>query len=267
MKGGLHSRVGSAGFTIVEVMIVLAVTAMLFVLYTTTKTGRQARTQYMQATNDIQTVIQQTINEVSAGYYPNNQSFLCNVTGSGTSTALTITNVAATDDQGTRDKCIFLGKVMQFGMTPDINGAEPYATYSIAAARKTEDQLSNVGPTVLQALTQVSTLKYGLEAKSVKTGGTAIGAVAFLNDLGTVTDGSYQSGSQQVNLVALAGTGINRGQDITNIQSGIKNATTAFINPPAGVTICFSDGAQTALVTIGSNGHDLLVKMEVKACS
>jgi type II secretory pathway pseudopilin PulG len=269
MKGGRFRPSKAAGFTIIEVMLVLAVTGLLFVMFMLTMSGKQRRTEFGQSANDFQTVIQQTINEVSSGYYPDNLSFNCKVTGTAASPNVSISSSSGVG-QGEHEDCVFLGKVMQFGVKD--TDPEQYAVFSIAGSR-TATNLGNSGATVIETggadATVTGTLKYGVTVKAVKVGAVKYGAVAFINSLGKVNDGNYQSGSQTVNLVVVPGTDI--GEYITpnmrnDINSNLKGS--ALINPASGVTICLTDGgSQTALITIGSNGHNLQVKMAVVACS
>src|SRR6187551_190361 len=105
MKGGRKS----SGFTIVETLIVLAVTGGLFVAAAAMISGRQTRTEFEQSVRKIHAQIQQTINEASIGYYPNKNNFSCAAGGSGP-----IITAASPASQGQNEGCMFLGKVMQF---------------------------------------------------------------------------------------------------------------------------------------------------------
>lgn len=108
-QGG--QRAASGGFTIVEVMIVLAVTGIMFVAAAILINGRQNKTEFTTAINDLQQQLQQVANETASGYYPNNSNFKC--TGSATGP---VTFASGSNQQGTNGGCIFMGKALQFGL-------------------------------------------------------------------------------------------------------------------------------------------------------
>src|SRR6266511_2117091 len=113
MKGGKKAR----GFTVVETLIVLAVTGGLFVAIAATLSGRQNRTQFTQAIQEIQSQIQQVVNDVGSGYFPSTNNFSCSATLAGPSIA------TGSAEQGSNAGCVFIGKAIQFGVA----GTDPEA--------------------------------------------------------------------------------------------------------------------------------------------
>lgn len=104
---------GMAGFTIIEVLIVLAVSGALLVSAAALINGRQAKTEFQTGINNTQQQIQQIINETISGYYPNAGDFTC--TGSSVGGVVSFHN--ASNRQGTNFGCIFMGKAIQFGLS------------------------------------------------------------------------------------------------------------------------------------------------------
>lgn len=271
MNGGRPKQGKPEGFTIIETLVVLAVSGALFVSVFVTMSGRQQKTEFLQATNDIQSSIQQVINEVATGYYPNNGDFSCSSVAGNVSISNSTSAV-----QGTNQDCVFLGKAMQFTASSSVT--QQYSTFSIAGLR-TAKALSAADPTVIRygsadPVTVTKTFNNGLTVKSMKynngSSDMLIGAVAFLSGLGAVDGGgNYLSGGQTLDLVPITGL-LTYNASINDTENGIDlqlKTMGTFANPAKGVKICFQGGAsQTALVTIGSNGHNLLVKMEVKTC-
>lgn len=267
-----------AGFTVVETMVVLAVTGALFVAIATTLSGRQNAAEFTHAIQSIQSQIQQTIDQVSQGFYPNQSNFIC------TNGAGTVQLSAGSNMQGTNQDCVFLGKVIQFAVK-DTN-PEIYQVYTIAGLRNATagaaSPFSNASPTVLGVsgdYTSYSTarsLEYGLTAvwaKSVSTGAT-IGSVGFLMEPGSLVSSStsgYASGSQQVDLVALPGTDLHQfvSQAVPLIETALRDPSLAADAPipSGGVQICFASGGtnQSGLLTIGGSGRQLLVKLDIKS--
>lgn len=295
MKGGLRTRYRTAlrrgkqhqdsaaiddarkgGFTVVEVMIVLAVTGALFISAATAISGRTNKTQFQQSINDIVTALRQNINSTAIGYYPNTGNFKC----TNSSGAMAVTGGA--NQQGTNNDCIFLGKAIQFGIT----GTDPqqYVTYPIAALRvdTAGEEVHDIAtakpaaiyPTAQQPNAPDDTTKdklmYGLTVSKMiynNNAGNAIGAFAVISDLSTYSysNSQLQSGSQQLILVPIATSTLNDtiGSAAAKINQKLPTSPTA----TAGIQICFDSGTtdQSGLVTIGgSGGQQLNVSLQIK---
>src|ERR1700733_12358913 len=127
--GRLQVQRTPRGFTIVEVLIVLAITGALFIAAAIMISGQQDRAGFNQGIQQLQSQIQQVMNDVSTGYFPGNANFSCSA-GSGGPVTLT----AGASGQGANAGCIFAGKVLQF----NVGNADPqnYGIFTIAAAQK-----------------------------------------------------------------------------------------------------------------------------------
>lgn len=119
----------SAGFTIVETLIVLAVSGILAISAMVLVSGRQNKTQFQVAATSIKQQIEQLINETANGYYPSNNDFTC----SGSSGSVTITSAAGA--QGTNSTCIFLGKAVAFGVGATGADRESFIVYPLVGKR------------------------------------------------------------------------------------------------------------------------------------
>lgn len=271
------------GFTVIEVMIVLAVTGLLFVSAAALISGKQNQTAFSQSIRQIQSQIQQVINEVSVGYYPNLGNVQCN--GAGGTVALT--NASGTG-QGANAGCIFLGKAMQFQI--DTSSPEVFNVYSIAGLQKggvggkESSSLSEAKPKVIAPSSAETTLPDSTVSDTLQNGLTTvkmyynngagdknIGVVVFASSLAQFdsTSGSLLSGSQQVSLIPIDDGEVNSklgqsktaGVDIIN-----SKLSTASTSSNIGVYLCFaSDGTdQSGLITIGGNGRQLAVNLAIK---
>lgn len=267
MKGGKKAR----GFTIMETLVVLAVTGGLFLAISVTLSGRQQRTQFEQGINDIRAQLQQVINDVGTGFYPSLSNFQCTAGATGPVLAAGATN------QGENNGCIFMGKALQFGVT----GTDPeqYLMYSVAGLQRTTtgDEVTTyaqampkvVSPTastpVTPDITEKKNLQFGLTTLWIRNGAAPIGAFGFMNKLATYSSGSILSGAQQVEVVAITGTTLNSTQ-LDGAQAINANIAASPINPASGVQICFVSGGsdQSGLITIGSNGRQLSVTLSIK---
>lgn len=269
-QGGCRIRM-TGGFTIVETMIVLAVTGMIFLSAAVLINGKEAKVQFTTAMQNIQSQIQQTIGEVQSGFYPNNSNFTCiantpNVNINGGSAK-----------QGTNSGCIFLGKAMQFGPSTPANTPEPVRVYSIAGNRQNGTgevtSLVQASPTVVSPSTRNIPLRYGLTAVSVKVtpssvcGASGSAVVTFLSSLAaTDSSGNLLSGSQNIDVYPVCGTNIGDGDDSAIINRNLSGSTPlGTLTPPGGVAICFASGTtkQSGLITVGGgNTGELAVTLE-----
>lgn len=262
-KGGGQATLG---FTIVETLIVLAVTGILFVSVAAMISGRQGKTQFQQASNEIASRISQVISEVSQGYYPNIDGTSCTASGGRL-------NFSAGGVQGQNRGCVFLGKVMQFGVYH--TDPEQFITYSLAGCQHKDcgpsgtseaSDLSEARPMVIHASNDTSILQFGLSVAWMKYDGISTRGVGFLQSLGSYSGCTgLCSGSSQASLY-----GINTGGavniDAASMETRLNTGRGANLVPASQVQICFLSGTsrQSALVTIGGNGRQLSVTLDVK---
>lgn len=299
MKGGLHARraltalrpkthylMGSdsargqnKGFTIVEVLIVLAITGALFVSAATMISGRTAKTQFEQSVNQMTGQIRQQINDVASGYYPNNKNFSCTATGADFSIT------AGASEQGTNTGCVFLGKALYFGVA----GTDPeqYVSFPVAALQRNAagEEVTSIAaakPAVIYPAapqtnspnsSQTTPLQYGLKVSKMYYGtnpDNKIGAVAFLSSLGQYNGTELVSGSQQISMLPLLNTVTNKSiaEAATAINANFITSNNTFAGSTnKQVNICFDSGTtnQSGLVTIGGgNGRELSVTLSIK---
>lgn len=275
-QGGKHK---AAGFTIVETMIVLAVTGVMFLSVVLLISGKQNNTEFQQAINAVVTQLQQTTREVSIGYYPDVNNIKCTANGK-----LNFVN-GTTTQQGTSQGCVFLGKVIQFGLG-QASANEQYATFVLAGCQHIScsgaaeaTTLSEASPMVIDRGTSSSTsnfpvattlrvLENGLQTKYVKyydASGNAFNTRAFglLQSLGSYTSSctGLCSGSQQAGLY-----GINDPGPYPQTQTQMVDLIDQSSNivPASKVTICLQSGTtnQSGLITIG--GNTTAVTLEIK---
>ncbi len=263
------------GFSIVEVLIVLAVTGALFISAATLISGRQNKTQFSTSINELKSQIQQVISDVQTGFYPSSNSLVCVVNGAGN-----VSFSAGSTTQGSNKDCMFMGKVVQFG----VSGTDPqqFIVYSIAGKRQNatgEDvkTYAEASPTVMTTSnsnpidtpTAVDTLQYGLKMVPgsltyTKDGTTTqVGAVGFMSTLADFD--ADRSGSQQVQLLPVIGSALDTtpAQAVTAINANLKNSP---VTPNGGVSMCFQSGTtnQSGLIKIGGNGRELSVTLSIK---
>ncbi|HEX7963911.1 MAG TPA: type II secretion system protein [Candidatus Saccharimonadales bacterium] len=275
----------SRGFTIVEVMIVLAVTGALFVAAAILINGKQNQEGFNQAVQQIRSQVEQAMNEVASGYFPANAGFQCTSVAGG---PVTLTSGGAIG-QGSNAGCIFAGKVLQFqvsGTTP-----EQYAVFTVAGAQKESSgneatSLANAAPKVVAPalgspvgfpdITTTNILQNGLATTPAMPSGhprmwynnggadISVGAVAFVPSFPQYTSNSLNSGSQQISIYPVTGTMLGATKQVTATAIN-ANLASSVQNPSAGVSVCFASGGtnESGLLTIGGGSHPLSVTMKV----
>lgn len=264
-RGLLNTR--QKGYTIVEVMIVLAVSGALFLSAVLLINGRQQRTQFDQSIREVRSQIQQVVNEVSNGFYPDFTSFTCTVTGSGPPTF-----ALASGGQGTNEGCIFLGKAIQLG----VEGTDPeqFRVFNIAGRQKNTsgDEVSNLaqaqpraialdgGANVSVDISTTERLLYGLE-----TAWADAGVIAFTSSLSDVTSPTGAS-IQQLNVSTVNGSALGM-SEVGAVQALNSNLANSPQNPANGVRVCFVSGGtdQSGLITIGGSAGSVAVTLDIKS--
>lgn len=270
------------GFTIIEVMIVLVVSGALFVSAAVLISGRQNQTAFDQAIRQVQSQVQQALNEVAVGYYPNSSNFECEAVGGFPELT------PGSSAQGTNSNCIFLGKALQF----QVGTAKPeqFTTFTITALQQICSSsvestcINQANPAVVAPSTLHNGANYpnnsvtqGLQsglttARMWYNNGGAdvpISAIAFTNSLTRSSAGSVVTGSGQVNVIPVDGTTLGASNlavaQAMNGDGGDALATSP-INPSGGVFICFASGGtnQFGIIRIGGDNRSLAVNLTIK---
>lgn len=282
-----------AGYTIVETMIFLAVTGVLFASALATVNGRQASVQFTQSVQDYQSKLEEIINQVSSGYYLNNGDFTCDVVVSSASSRPTFS--ATPSAQGSSNKCVLMGKAIHFtssGASESSAGAIKYNLISIAGRRlnsKTPPQevqtFAEALPTAIAPTSTTGTVTQtfaGISNK-IESGETQYGlrVTRIVNPLDTTTtydmivlltslpklagqSSNLASGKQRVNFAAL--------RTSTVLTSNTLNAATTInaindsinLNPLNGIVICLAgSGDKRAMITVGEGAGRASARLDV----
>lgn len=264
----------SKGYTIVEMMIFLAVSAALFASAIALISGQQGRTEFSQAVYEVESQIQDIINDVATGYYTNTDNFTCNAPAvSGPPT----TPSPASGQQGENISCVFVGRVIQFGVAgTDYKG---FNVYTVVGRRQYGNpprevvDFATAEPIIMNASINgdKKSLQNGLTIHSVKYSGFSTGAFGFVGSFGQpdpAAPSKLLSGDQVVNLLPLRNMGLNAPAPAPAVPNGTLLSSVANfsdLNPAGGVALCFNSGGtdQHAIITIGSNGRQLSTKTQI----
>lgn len=260
----------SGGYTIIEVMVVIGISAVIFFSAMTAIGGRQQSVQFAQAVREFDAKIRDVINDVTTGYYPTNSTITCTI--SAGAPQITVDNDAKL---GTNNSCIFIGKAIQF--LPD-GEAERMDVYSLAGLRF-EDNDQTPTSTIAKAqpvpvarpgnaanftdATESYNLLYGLRVKKVirplGTTPPTYGAVGIISNFGTA--GVSDAQSVQIGGIIGSNTGANEASTIRILDALTDDPTRArndgYIekNTTEGIVICLeNDRGKKASLTFGAKG-------------
>ena len=246
------------GFTIIEVMIFLAVSGSTFLIAVSFINGKQAQAEFTTGMNSSNAVIRTMINNVADGDYPQlPTSYLsCTLSSSGTP------SISPSSTQQTAPGCTMIGKVI----APETNGnSGMYSIYSVVGCQYyvntscTTSQglppatLSEEQPTVALLINQSNNWPGGLMiTKLLQISGTstqAIGAFGVFSTLPQNSGNVLVSGAQ-----ATAAVVINNSQLVNVNNSNITGLVRGSSALPSGsyILMCFSDAnGHKGSVTIG----------------
>ncbi len=253
-------RRGSAGYTILEVLIVLAVTTTLFLGVVLLLSGRQGQTETTQAVRDFESKIQNIASDVSNGFFPNGYTCTADTAGS----PVTVNNPIATPSSvGANVGCISIGKVIVFDTADaDILTVVGRQFVSIIGGSDVSTIAETKPVAVARAggpdVTDNYPYRFGLRVtKMVRLSDniTSVGAVAFMSQLsGGVGASNPTTGSRSTLLYGLSSTTTPNTDPV--ITTATKVSVTAnFYAIPDGVRLCLLGGnGQKAEITIGANG-------------
>lgn len=137
------------GYTLIEVMIFLAVSGAIFASAVVLISGQQGRTQFQQSMRDLNSQIQNSISDVKTGFYVSGGNAVCSVDPN--TFAITVSNPGASE-QGSNEECIYLGKTFQTIENQDtlytynVVGSRIYKTSASSNATATAERFQDTNP-------------------------------------------------------------------------------------------------------------------------
>jgi type II secretory pathway pseudopilin PulG len=261
MLGGKHSQNRQSkqllGYTIIEVLIVLAVSGMMFVIAVNFINGKQGKAAFTQGTNELASQIQGVIEQVTNGQY-SDIPLTCTSNGtttSATANAAVSSNGTDNTNTGINSQCVFLGKILRFHSGDPLN----YKVLSLAGARVPTTttgsvSLADVAPVLINDLTRTQNIPQQLTVKSARatdvSGATSnVFNFGFAQGLGSIEAGSFASGAQNISMIYSTANMSPAGTPDTNINA--SNLTYA-----KAATICMTDGQRYAQILVGANANN-----------
>ncbi len=254
--------VGPAGYTIVETMIFLGVSAVLFMSASALISGRQRKTQFATTVREFSTKLESIYGNVGSGYYNSTGKVKCDVSGLPPNQTINVTSSGG-NDQGTNGKCVYLGQVL---VSPQANASD-FQIISLVGLRVTGTparEVQNLKEAIPRLYTDTAETYSlaGAEFVSVKidnstpVGAGSNSAVAFIGSFA-----SYKKVSG-VNLSLESGSSHT---DVYPVPSGLNGGIESFLasdpstSNPKNITYCLTNGDQNALVTLtgGTTSYEI----------
>lgn len=268
MKSGANSQ----GFTIVETLIFLGISAVITVSVLSLISGSQNKAMFQQAVYDTDQQINDVIDNVINGYYNKVGKIQCTA-------SLGAPNIIDTTDNdlGSNTDCIFIGKVIRFGVE---NKEDKMTVYDVVGRRlddtggqvitlnEAKHRLIAPGSLTSTGFPDASdkrTLKGGLSANSMQYGGIPIRGIAILTNFAQNSQGFLKPAVQQVKFYAIKNT------NLTQTSNEFVDSTNDYGNLDAnlgsdGIKVCFNSGTtkQHADITIGGTNNSTKSVLEIK---
>lgn len=258
MRVGTKNR----GYTIVEVLMFLAISGFMFVTAANFVSGKQSKAEFQQGVNIFNSELNQVINDVGNGYFPSNSDFSCTSAATGAISLDNSSNTAQGSNSGQTGGCTFLGKIVS--LMPLNTSGNTYTTYSIAGRQYAGDVKAAEPPTsfaealprVVDKLTQTGSVRYGVIINKVTNDGSELGAVGFFNGFSTKdSSGEFRRTKRIDTIVALTR------DEAAALAAGSNPALSGYdgkivTNP--NIVICLDgQNGQFATINIGGGSTDI----------
>ncbi|MDQ2973686.1 MAG: hypothetical protein M3Q79_04375, partial [bacterium] len=278
---GLNMTHIRGGYTILEVMIFLAISGLIFVSAAAGVNGRQQRVQYTQSIRDFEGQMEDVLNDVAAGYYPAPTGFECRALGGGNPRPDFTTAGGTPDEHGGSDDCISVGKAVLFNLNGN-NDADDFALATLVGVRPSIESNSKVAvestnPKVAYDnnpgnpfdLTEFKGLRFGLRVTGIYDIAppyTSYGAIVIASGFDS-SSASIKNGLSETRLYALTGNlGLTMQQYVDELD-GLNSSS--IVRPLQGVEICveYPGDAKKARIIVGEGGIASKVRSELDLIS
>jgi type II secretory pathway pseudopilin PulG len=256
-KGQVVTRLG--GYTIIETLIFLAVSAAMFVVAMGFVSGQQNKAQFVNAVRDFEQQLTDVANNVSSGYYEYPSGLTCDVDG-------TYTPQPGSAGSG---KCILAGVAIKLGN----GGGGAYSTMTLVGSKVNSSgvdvhNLVEARPIVINSSINTRQLLNGAKVSCIDKNGGGCGtnnaAIGFFTKLtGSVTEDTGKNSIIRTDLLPYPAVNIsdNAAAATSKINAnifGIDYSALGLTNPsninPRSLSICILSGTTKQYAQIKING-------------
>jgi len=270
------------GFTIIESMIVLAVSSVIFFSAMIVFRGSGQKIDFNQSMNDLQAKLKSYSNQVNTGVFAGNK-YQCTVNTFAGQPARPILNTSSAATENASEDCIYLGKAIQ-----PIPGTGDIYVYDVLGFRNVHSGISDTGvgvTTVAQAMpepagsmsgagtfTFMNVEKYavgaGSKIVSAKTNGVTSGMLKMYGDIAGGTSATARR------VVAYSSNysytmGDENSSGARNCIEETTTCTTAYKLETYGWDLCIqgSDSTRMSLMSVKPTGGGIAVRISYTSCS
>ena len=291
MKGGFKKTPSCYGFTIIEIMIFLAVSGLMFIVAAEFINNKVPQTEFTQGMNSANSEIQTIINNVSNGNYPippGGLSFSCG--------GIPVTLTSSTNPSNGTAGCSFIGKVLmpqtninnsQYGLV-DVAGCQYVSSVSISNCSSNSgiipESIYQEQPVALTQSVQYKNWSGGIDITGLyyaRSGSSPlvykkIGAIGFFGSLPINNSGVLVADAQVASIVILPNTSLGNPVgtiigDINDIGSPASGTSYGQLLGSGKVVMCFvgainkGPNKEVGSITIGSSlgGEQLTTNLEL----
>ncbi len=271
-----------SGYTVLEVLLFIAMSSFLLIVAVSNISGNQRRVQFSQGVRDFESELNDILNDVPTGFFPTNSTLSCTASVSGP-----VIGDGGNAGLGQNAQCVYVGKALQFA--PDGNQST-VLIYSLAGLRvtstgdpvRTVDEaqpvaIANPADPTFDDSTVVLPLRNGIRVSRVfnadvtpVTTDSSYGTVAVLTNFeGTTPTGEAANESQTVQIGGILGTTLSQTKQnavtlINDLQTTNGGIDGQFITPADGIIICLNDEAgRKASVTLGGSVGTSGTKLDI----
>lgn len=251
------------GYTIIEVLVVLAVSGVMLTAAIVLVGGLQPQTQFSQAAYDLQSRIDTEVRGVGSSLFPRVDQYSC----SASSGSPTLTAVApGSHTEGTSQDCIFLGKVLRVEI-----GNGKLFIYSVLGCRTTPcstgipaSSFNQTTPTVAHQLDEIydhdNPVLQVISAKDADDN-TDITLTGFYNNLSNASTSTSYSSQASASVLSKA---YSYSGDV-QVCIGESGCSPKILTK---WTICLADyGKQkTALLSVTNSGSGVITSLKFQGC-
>lgn len=262
------------GYTIIEVLVVLAVALITFLAALIVFSGKQGKTEFSQAMRDAESRIQSAVNDVGVSRFPDASNFTCVIDASSKRPKMT----DVPSGTGTNKHCIFLGKAIQIVTDGDPNTPDNLYSYTVLGRRAIDDgttvtDFDNANPTSISTstpgpgdpdLTEEYTILFGATVVSAKVDASPseTDLVGFYSSL-QPTEPTAQ-GSQSLTAKGYLGFDTNAANPKSQVKSAIEGIMPFPIADIKTWTICIQSGTSNEFAQLIVNASLAGVTTKIK---
>jgi hypothetical protein len=261
------------GFTVVEVMIVLAISAVMLLTALTAFSGKKETTYFSQAVYDLRSQLQSWANDVSSQSVPGIQQFTC------TPKILNgVMRPTLTPGNTTNQDCIYLGQAIQvapgrstlisypvFGLRTIYNGStdsgEAPTTPADAHAEPAVDDMG----TIVNQIKTTYALADGMQVVSAQLNGTESDILTMYSNLK-----SNNTNGNEIDVAALPVAGDSASPD-SQIIPCIESSGACNVAGSAATSnswkLCVSYGSKQALISLKGTPSGIVTQLNLQGCA